>query len=104
MKNYLLFSALFFGNIFASDSSEIKITEESKILIYSNYFWAPCSEAKELLKSRGLSYQEKMITLSRSNYNEMLKFTNNKTGVPQIIIDGQYFGGLLELKKYFSEK
>ena len=34
----------------------------------------------------------------------MLKFTNNKTGVPQIIIDGQYFGGLLELKKYFSEK
>ena len=80
----------------------INITKESKVLIYTNLFWAPCKEAKALLQSRGIDYSSKLITFSRTSVNEMEK-TGGKTYVPQIFVDDKYFGGLLELKEYFKK-
>ena len=81
----------------------INITKESKVLIYTNLFWAPCKEAKALLQSRGIDYSSKLIIFSRTSVNEMAKKTGGKTYVPQIFVDDKYFGGLLELKEYFKK-
>lgn len=80
----------------------INITKESKVLVYSNLFWAPCKEAKTLLQSRGIDYSTKLITFSKKSVKEMANKTGGKTSVPQIFVDDKYFGGLSELKEYFK--
>ena len=87
------------------DSVEkINITQGSKVLVYTNLFWAPCKEAKALLQSRGIDYSTKLVTFSKKSVNEMAKKTGGRTSVPQIFVDEKYFGGLLELKDYYKEK
>ena len=83
---------------------EINITQESKVLVYTNLFWTPCKEAKMLLQSRGIDYNTKLITFSKKSINEMAEKTGGKISVPQIFVDDKYFGGLLELKEYYKEK
>ena len=83
---------------------KINITQESKVLIYTNLFWAPCNEAKTLLQSRGIDYTTKLVTFSKKSVNEMAKRTGGKTSIPQIFVDDKYFGGLLELKEYYKKK
>ena len=103
MKKILLI--LMICGLFANrveNNEVINITKESKVLIYTNLFWAPCKEAKALLQSRGIDYSTKLITFSRKRSNEMAELTGGKTSVPQIFVDDKYFGGLLELKKYFK--
>ena len=87
------------------DSVEkINITQGSKVLVYTNLFWAPCKEAKALLQSRGIDYSTKLVTFSKKSVNEMAKKAGGRTSVPQIFVDEKYFGGLLELKDYYKEK
>ena len=87
------------------DSVEkINITQGSKVLVYTNLFWAPCKEAKALLQSRGIDYSTKLVTFSKKSVNEMAKKTGGRTSVPQIFVDEKYFGDLLELKDYYKEK
>ena len=104
MKNImwiLMICGLFANRV--ENNEVINITKESKVLIYTNLFWVPCKEAKALLQSRGIDYSSKLITFSRTSVNEMAKKTGGKTYVPQIFVDDKYFGGLLELKKYFKK-
>ena len=81
----------------------INITEKSKVLIYTTLFWAPCKEAKALLQARGVEFSTKLVTFSKKNVKEMSKKTGGEISVPQIFVDDKYFGGLLELKRYYKE-
>ena len=104
MKKIVLL--LMICSLFASKVEKnevINITKESKVLVYTNLFWAPCKEAKALLQSRGIDYNTKLITFSKKSVSEMAKRTGGKTFVPQIFVDEKYFGGLLELKEYFKK-
>ena len=99
MKNLILILLICFS---FSENIELTITSDSKVEIYSALFWAPCKEAKSLLRSRGIEFESKMITFSRGTYKEMVKRTGGKQSVPQILVDGQYFGDLNSLKTYFN--
>lgn len=44
-----------------------------------------------------------MITFSRKHTQEMAKVTNGQTSIPQILVDGKYFGDLAKLKEYFKD-
>jgi len=104
MKKIVLL--LMICSLFASKVEKnevINITKESKVLVYTNLFWAPCKEAKALLQSRGIDYNTKLITFSKKSVSEMAKRTGGQTSVPQIFVDDKYFGGLSELKKYFMQ-
>ena len=95
------------GSLFAVETQTIEIiniTKESKVEVYTALFWKPCKEAKELLQSRGIDFDTKMVTFSRKKVKEMARRTGGKTSVPQIFVDDQYFGGLAELISYFKEK
>ena len=43
-----------------------------------------------------------MVTFSRKNTKELEKITNGQTSIPQILVDGKYFGDLKKLKEYFN--
>ena len=102
----LMLCSLFSSEIASSKiavSKEINITKKSTVLIYTNLFWAPCKEAKALLQARGVEFSTKLVTFSKKNVKEMSKKTGGEISVPQIFVDNKYFGGLLELKKYYKE-
>ena len=104
MKRILLISILFCF-IFAHNGADVEkvvITPESHVEMFTALFWAPCKEAKALLKSRGIGFDTHFITLSKKKVKEMSKRTNGKTFVPQLIVDDKYFGGLAELQSYFK--
>ena len=92
------------GGLFADAAQTVDITQKSKVEVYSALIWAPCKEAKELLQSRGIDFDTKMVTFSRKKVNEMTKSTGGKSSVPQIFVDDKYFGGLKELISYYKEK
>ena len=98
---------LIVGSLFAIETQTVEIiniTKESKVEVYTALFWKPCKEAKLLLQSRGIDFDTKMITFSRTKVEEMVKRTGGKTSVPQIFVDDKYFGGLTELISYYKEK
>ena len=99
----VLLSAYAFAGSISLDK-EIKITSSNKVEMYTALFWAPCNEAKALLKSRGIEFESHMVTFSRKTTAEMKKRTFGKTFVPQIMVDDHYFGGLAELIVYFKDK
>ncbi len=101
---HIITSILLMSFFCFAEESKIEITKESKVTVYSNYFWAPCDEAKELLRSRGIDYDVKTITFSRKKTEELAKLTGGNTSTPQLIVDGKLFGGLKKLKAYFSDK
>ena len=105
MKKLILM--LIVGSLFAIETQTVEIiniTKESKVEVYTALFWKPCKEAKELLQSRGVDFDTKMVTFSRKKVKEMEKRTGGKTSVPQIFVDDKYFGGLKELISYYKEE
>ena len=104
MKKLILI--LIVGSLFAVETQTVElinITKESKVEVYTALFWKPCKEAKELLQSRGIDFDAKMVTFSRKKVEEMEKRTGGKTSVPQIFVDDKYFGVLKELISYYKE-
>lgn len=57
-----------------------------------------CQEAKRLLTSYSIEYDECMVG-EKYTKQDLIKKVPNARSVPQIFLDGQYVGGLPELKK-----
>lgn len=57
-----------------------------------------CQQSKQLLKKGGVQFSEKKITIAGgrkvedANFAEMKRRANGQTTVPQIFIDGEYYG------------
>ena len=68
-----------------------------KIEIYSTAICPYCVAAKNLLKSRGLDYQEVRVDTDPAARAAMLERSHGARSVPQIFIDGVHIGGYDEL-------
>ncbi len=59
--------------------------------------WCPfCTKAKQLLKRKGLSYQEFDVAADEARLAEMISRSRRRT-VPQIFINGLHLGGADDL-------
>lgn len=58
-----------------------------------------CSEAKRMLDKFGIQYVDKMIDINGYTKKDLIAKVPTARSVPQIFLDGEYVGGLLELKK-----
>ena len=58
-----------------------------------------CQEAKRLLASHAIEYTECMIGVGTYSKKDLIEKVPNARSVPQIFLDGEYVGGLQELKK-----
>ena len=73
-----------------------------KAVLWSKYFCPYCDQAKALLKSKGIQFQEKKIGDGYTK-EELLEAVPTARTVPQIFIDGELVGGFTELKKKLTE-
>lgn len=70
----------------------------TKVEIYSLPACSWCVQAKEYLKSQGISFAEIRIDRDIENGRDTLeKLTGGERSVPQIFIDGKHIGGYDEL-------
>lgn len=67
-----------------------------KIIIYSTATCPYCDRAKDLLKSKNVSFEEIRVDLSEDKRLEMEKLSGRRT-VPQIFINDQHIGGFTDL-------
>lgn len=73
-----------------------------KAIIWSKYNCPYCDQAKALLTSKGVQFEEKKIGDGYTK-EDLLKAVPNARTVPQIFLDEQLIGGFTELKQKLTE-
>ena len=76
----------------------------ASVTVYTTPICPYCSNAKQLLKSKGVEYQEiGMHDMSREDRMALMQKTNNYRTVPQIFIGDTFVGGFSELNALNQE-
>jgi glutaredoxin 3 len=70
-----------------------------KVVMYTTATCSYCVAAKNLLVSRGLSYEEVRVDKDPAKLAEMLALAKRRT-VPQIFINDRHIGGFDDLVKF----
>ncbi|NNC71612.1 MAG: glutaredoxin 3 [Sphingomonadaceae bacterium] len=65
----------------------------AKVEIYTKFLCGFCARAKNLLESKGVSFEEFDITMDAEKRAEMIERADGGYTVPQIFIDGAHIGG-----------
>lgn len=74
------------------------------VKVYTTPICPYCSNAKQLLKSKGVEYEEiGMHDLSREERAELMQKTNNYRTVPQIFVGETFVGGFDDLNRLNQE-
>ena len=71
-------------------------------IIWSKYHCPYCDQAKALLTSKGIQFEEKKIGDGYTK-EELLEAVPTARTVPQIFLDGELIGGFNELKTKFKD-
>ena len=58
-----------------------------------------CTEAKRILDNAGIQLVEKMLGINGYTKKDLIDRVPQARSVPQIFLDGEYVGGLVELKR-----
>jgi len=74
-----------------------------KAIVWSKDQCTFCVQAKQLLESKGIEYEERNIMHGTWSKEQLLEAVPNARTVPQIFLDEEYVGGFTELKKKLTE-
>jgi len=77
---------------------------KNKAIVWSKDYCPYCDQAKNLLKIKGIEYEERNITQGEWTKEQLLEAVPGARTVPQIFIDGKLIGTFDNLKIYFDEK
>lgn len=69
----------------------------AQVIVYSGPSCPYCVRAKDLLKRKGVSFQEVDVKADTAKMEEMLAKSNGWRTIPQIFIDGTHVGGCDDL-------
>ena len=72
-----------------------------KAIVWSKYHCPYCEQAKALLNSKGIQFEEKKIGDGYTR-EELLEAVPNARTVPQIFLDDKLIGGFTELRKHLQ--
>ena len=73
-----------------------------KAVVWSKPGCPQCVSAKQLLKTKGIEYEEKNIAQGY-NIQDLLELVPNAKTMPQIWLDEQHIGGFSDLQKKLSD-
>lgn len=73
-----------------------------KAIVWSKTPCPYCDQAKNLLKLRGIEFEERNITDGNWTKEQLLESVPNARTVPQIIVNGQLVGGFRELQQHLD--
>lgn len=71
------------------------------VVVWSRNECPYCDQAKALLKSKGIAYEERNISTDWTK-EQLLESVPAARSVPQIVIDGNIIGGFTELRKHLA--
>jgi glutaredoxin 3 len=74
-----------------------------KATVWSKYHCPYCDQAKALLKSKEIPFEEKKIGDGYTR-EELLEAVPTARTVPQIFIDEELIGGFTELKQFLQDQ
>jgi glutaredoxin 3 len=69
----------------------------ARVKIFSTGRCPMCDRARQLLDKWRIPYQEIRVDQDRAGLREMARLTGGARSVPQIAIDGEWIGSLVEL-------
>lgn len=72
-----------------------------KAVVWSKNACPFCDQAKNLLKLKGIEYEERNISTDWTR-EQLLEAVPNARTVPQIFLDEQLIGGFTELRKHLK--
>jgi glutaredoxin len=72
-----------------------------KVTIWSKDQCAFCDQAKNLLMSRDIEFEERKIGYNATR-EQLLEAVPNARTVPQIFVDEQHIGGYAELRRHLG--
>lgn len=72
-------------------------TNSNNNVVWSQPNCAGCDQAKALLKSRGIEFEVRMLG-ENATKADLLEAVPTARSVPQIFLNGEYVGGLAELR------
>ena len=72
-----------------------------KAIVYTKPMCGYCISAKNLLKSKGIEYEERYLD-NQQVIKEFIEEHPTKRSMPQIWLDDQYVGGFRELQQKLS--
>ena len=75
----------------------------TKAVVWSNVGCSYCEQAKNLLKSKNIEYEERNIAQGWK-IQDLLEAAPNAKTMPQIWFDDEYIGGYYELKNRLEKK
>lgn len=73
-----------------------------KAIVWSKTPCPYCDQAKALLKSRGIEYEDRNITAGTWTKEQLMEAVPNARTVPQIFINENLIGGFTELRSYLE--
>lgn len=68
----------------------------AKVEVYTTDYCPYCVRAKDLLKSKGVAFEEKVMTTQEERI-ALMERANGRRTVPQIFINGEGIGGYDDL-------
>ena len=72
-----------------------------RAIVWSRNQCPYCDQAKNLLKLKGIEFEERNISLDYTK-EQLLEAVPTARTVPQIFLDGELIGGFTELKKHLN--
>jgi glutaredoxin 3 len=73
-----------------------------KAIVWSKNACPFCDQAKKLLGSRGIEFEERNISAEKWTKEQLLEAVPTARTLPQIFLDDNYIGGFTELRKHLS--
>jgi glutaredoxin 3 len=71
-----------------------------KAVVWSKDACPFCVQAKALLESKGIEYEERNIMQGTWSKEQLLEAVPTARTLPQIFLDGELIGGFTELRKH----
>ena len=73
-----------------------------KAIVWSKDQCPYCVQAKSLLQSKGIEYEERNITEGTWTKEQLLEAVPNARAVPQIFLNSELIGGFNELRQHLQ--
>lgn len=76
----------------------------AEVIIYTTNYCPYCVKAKQLLRNKGITFEEIDLTNDDAGRIELVKKSGGRKTVPQIFIDDKHIGGCDDLYALDAKK
>ena len=73
-----------------------------KAIVWSKNQCPFCDQAKKLLGSKGIEFEERNLSAEKWTKEQLLEAVPTARTLPQIFLDDNYIGGFTELRKHLQ--